>query len=137
MAQSRKIHFELITLTQVDAWFDPDKLEKIISNLLSNAFKFTPSGGSITITLSSDQDHAKVEISDSGMGIPPEKVDRIFDRFYQVDDSNLREFEGSGIGLSLVKELVELHHGTITVTSKPEQGSCFTLRIPLGNKHLC
>lgn len=136
MAQSRKIHFEIIPIAQVDAWFDPDKLEKIISNLLSNAFKFTPSGGSISVIISTDKDHAKVEISDSGMGIPPEKVDRIFDRFYQVDDSSQREFEGSGIGLSLVKELVELHHGTITVDSKPGQGSCFTLRIPLGNRHL-
>ncbi|HEX6889142.1 MAG TPA: ATP-binding protein, partial [Chryseolinea sp.] len=136
MAQSRKIHFEVTSLATVDAWFDPDKLEKIISNLLSNAFKFTPSGGRISVTVSIDDGHAKLEISDSGMGIPPGEVERIFDRFYQVDDSNLREFEGSGIGLSLVKELVELHHGTISVTSKPGQGSCFTVRIPLGREHL-
>ena len=136
MAQSRNIHFEVVSIAHVDAWFDHDKLEKIISNLLSNAFKFTPSGGSIGIAISIDQDQAKIEISDSGMGIPSDKVERIFDRFYQADDSNIREFEGSGIGLSLVKELVELHHGTITVVSKPKQGSCFTLRIPLGNKHL-
>jgi signal transduction histidine kinase/ligand-binding sensor domain-containing protein/DNA-binding response OmpR family regulator len=136
IAQSREIHFEVISLAPIDAWFDPDKLEKIISNLLSNAFKFTPSGGNISVVSSIDQGHAKIEISDSGKGIPPEKIERIFDRFYQVDDSNLREFEGSGIGLSLVKELVELHHGTITVSSKPEQGSCFTVHFPLGKEHL-
>jgi len=136
MAQSRSIQFEVVSLSQVDGWFDPDKLEKILVNLLSNAFKFTPSGGSIGIRITSDDTCAKVEISDSGTGIPADKINHIFDRFYQVDDSNLREYEGSGIGLSLVKELVELHHGTITVSSNPGEGSCFEVKFPLGNKHL-
>ena len=136
MAQSRSIQFEVVCVVQVHVWFDPDKLEQILVNILSNAFKFTPSGGSIEISISSDDEHARIEISDSGVGIPRDKIEHIFDRFYQVDDSNLREYEGSGIGLSLVKELVDLHHGTITVRSNPGEGSCFTVKIPLGNKHL-
>jgi signal transduction histidine kinase/DNA-binding response OmpR family regulator len=136
MAQSRSIQFEVASMSQVDGWFDPDKLEKILVNLLSNAFKFTPSGGSIGISISSDDKYATIIVSDSGMGIPPDKINNIFDRFYQVDDSNLREYEGSGIGLSLVKELIELHHGAITASSNPGEGSCFEIKFPLGNKHL-
>ncbi len=131
MAQSRNIHFEVVAPSELDSWFDPDKLEKIIINLLSNAFKFTPPGGSIGVTISKENGYARIEIFDSGAGIPPDKIDRIFNRFYQVDDSNIREYEGSGIGLSLVKELVELHGGTISVTSNPGEGSRFTLKIPL------
>ncbi len=118
--------------------FDPDKLEKIIANLLSNAIKFTPGPGTIRVTVSvpppaSDEDEAGVEIrvKDSGPGIPEEERAAIFDRFHQVDDSPTRTQGGTGIGLALTKELVELHGGTISVESEVGFGSTFTIRIPL------
>jgi len=122
------------------AWVDKDKLEKIINNILSNAFKFTPSGGIISLDVKNnrrdDGDFAAVKISDTGIGIPKDKLDRIFDRFYQVDDSSGRAFGGSGIGLSLVKELVELHKWKINIESEMAKGTTFILTIPLSDSYL-
>jgi DNA-binding response OmpR family regulator/nitrogen-specific signal transduction histidine kinase len=128
-------------------YVDRDKLEKIVSNLLSNAFKFTPEGGKISVqlTVNSDQltanqlytDHCLlITVEDTGIGIHPDKLEKIFDRFYQADDSYTREQEGSGIGLALTKELVELHHGEIYVISEIGKGSTFIVRLPLGKEHL-
>jgi DNA topoisomerase VI subunit B len=119
----------------------------IVSNLLSNAFKFTPEGGKISVqlTVNSNQltanqlftDHCLlITVKDTGIGIPPDKLEKIFDRFYQADDSYAREQEGSGIGLALTKELVELHHGEIHVASEVGKGSTFIVRLPLGREHL-
>ncbi|MEO6845571.1 MAG: sensor histidine kinase, partial [Ginsengibacter sp.] len=99
-------------------YFDEDILEKILYNLLSNAFKFTQEGGSIIVSLClSEKNLLELKVEDTGTGIPSEKLPFIFDRFYQADASHKRKYEGSGIGLSLVKELVELHQGNITVES--------------------
>ncbi|MDH4058346.1 MAG: ATP-binding protein, partial [Cyclobacteriaceae bacterium] len=139
MADSRAIHFELRADHSIELSFDPDKLEKIVTNVLSNAFKFTPSGGAITISLSQykstphfPEGYAQIIITDSGSGIEAQHIERIFDRFYQVDTSSTREYEGSGIGLALAKELVELHKGSISVASTPGVGSSFTIQLPLG-----
>jgi len=122
------------------AWVDSDKLEKIINNLLSNAFKFTPKDGSVTINILkkvvNEKEYAEIKISDTGIGIPKQKLDKIFDRFYQVDDSIQRAYGGSGIGLALVKELVDLHKWNITVTSEVNKGTEFTLTIPLWDNYL-
>lgn len=119
---------------------EPDKLEKIFTNLLSNAFKFTPSRGKIRVALTSgiDQagDYAEVVVKDTGQGIPAEEQPYIFDRFYQVDASLVRRYEGAGIGLALTKELVELHGGAIRVESEPGFGTAFTVRLRLGTDHL-
>ncbi|MBS4036323.1 MAG: response regulator [Ignavibacterium sp.] len=116
-------------------WIDRDKFEKIINNLLSNAFKFTPSGETVSVQvktiISDEKDFAEVIISDTGIGIPEHKLKNIFDRFYQVDDSSQRNYGGSGIGLALVKELVDLHKWNITVESDKGKGSTFKLIIPL------
>jgi ligand-binding sensor domain-containing protein/signal transduction histidine kinase/DNA-binding response OmpR family regulator len=124
----------------VFAWIDRDKLEKIINNLLSNSFKFTPQGGKVTLsvkTLNSDlKEFSEIKISDSGIGIPEDKLNRIFDRFYQVDDSLDRAYGGSGIGLSLVKELVDLHKWKIYVQSQIDEGTTFILIIPLSESYL-
>jgi ligand-binding sensor domain-containing protein/signal transduction histidine kinase/DNA-binding response OmpR family regulator len=123
-------------------YFDKDKLEKIISNLLSNAFKFTPEGGEISVKISkiSNELHSEgwveVVVQDSGIGIPADQVNRIFDRFYQIDGSHTREQEGTGIGLALTKELIALHKGEISVSSELGKGTCFTFRLPLGSAHL-
>ena len=103
------------TEDEMIVYLDKDKIEKIFTNILSNAFKFTPDGGRIEANIHRDNGYLKVSITDSGIGIPKEKLARIFDRFYQVDGSHTREQEGTGIGLSLTRELVELHKGKIEV----------------------
>jgi len=113
--------------------FDKDKVEKVIVNLISNAFKFTASGGSITVGVESDSKRGgRVSVADTGVGIPPVHLPHVFDRFYQIDGSHTRRQEGNGIGLSLVKGLVELHGGTIDVSSEVGVGSTFTVWLPEG-----
>ncbi|AKN29727.1 histidine kinase [Clostridium carboxidivorans P7] len=109
---------------------DPEKMERIILNLLSNAVKFTLRGGSIFVNIENGTESICIRVKDTGKGIPKEKLDSIFERFVQVDKSLTRENEGSGIGLSLVKALVELHEGTISVNSKEGYGSEFIIHIP-------
>lgn len=143
IAASRAIDFKMNHPDELMLWLDTDKAEKIMVNLLSNAFKFTPVGGSIFVEVRLANSDGKfqngsveIDVSDSGIGIAPDKTEKIFDRFYQVNDSNKREYEGTGIGLALVKELVELHYGEITVFSEPGKGSTFNLKLPLGKDHL-
>jgi len=144
LADSKEINFEVFTPQEPAVlFFDQDKLEKIITNLLSNAFKFTPVGGSITLMITQHdsneffkQGYVEITIADTGTGIETEHLSKIFDRFYQADMSSTRAYEGSGIGLSLTKELVELHHGSISVTSTVGKGSVFTIKLPLGKSHL-
>lgn len=110
---------------------DPDKIERIILNLLSNAIKFTKPGGSIFININEDSDSIVISVKDTGIGIPIEKQQLIFERFVQVDKSFSRNNEGSGIGLSLVKSLVEMHGGSISLHSMPDMGSQFIIKLPL------
>ena len=109
---------------------DPEEIERIMLNLLSNAIKFTPHGGKIMVSIEDGKKSISIKVKDTGKGIPKEKLNSIFERFVQVDKSLARENEGSGIGLSLVKALVELHSGTISVKSREGYGSEFTVRIP-------
>ncbi|MCA6074753.1 hybrid sensor histidine kinase/response regulator transcription factor [Fulvivirga sedimenti] len=143
IAASKEITFKISEDVRVIMYYDQDKLEKIVGNLLSNSFKYTPEGGQIAIEILKAAPDAQfpdgcaiLNVSDSGIGISEEELGKIFDLFYQVDLSSTREFEGSGVGLSLTKELVELHHGTIEVQSVPGKGSTFTVRLPLGRSHL-
>ena len=139
MAKQKNIGFNLMCGEEtIFAWIDRDKFEKIINNLLSNAFKFTRENGNIAVSVSPDKTkvNAEIKISDTGIGIPEDKLERIFDRFYQADDSSRKAFGGSGIGLALVKELVELHKWEISVKSEVNQGTEFVLSIPLGDSHL-
>ena len=124
---------------EIIAYLDRDKVEKILTNLLSNAINFTDEEGEVKVSLRSsrEQDGRRVEISvaDTGIGIASEELERIFDRFYQVDSAHTREHGGTGIGLALTKELVELHKGKITVASAQGKGSTFTVSLPLGKEH--
>ncbi len=148
---------------EIIAFVDKNKIEDILINVLSNAFKFTAPGGRVEVTVDtgikepppqfpnarrkavysplnkgdkgSQKDCLILKITDTGIGIPPELVDKIFDRFYQTLDAELRPHEGSGIGLALTKELVGLHHGDIEVGSKPNKGTTFTIYLPLGCQH--
>lgn len=111
--------------------FDPDKLERIVLNLLSNAYKFTNSNGHIFVNINDLGSHIVISVKDTGIGIPPDKQNIIFERFGQVNKTLSRFHEGSGIGLSLVKSFVELHGGTITVTSDTDKGSEFKITLPV------
>ncbi len=112
--------------------FEPDKMEKIFYNLISNALKFTPEEGEIKISIKTrDLKYAEIKIADTGIGIPEKLLENIFDRFYQVDNSITRAYEGTGIGLALTKELVELHKGNLTVNSKEGEGTQFIINLPL------
>lgn len=110
---------------------DVEKLERIVLNLLSNAFKFTNEGGNVIVTLSTDEKYAHISVKDTGIGIPKDKIHLIFDRFVQVDPSTNRRNEGTGIGLSLVKSMVELHEGYIEIHSESGKGSEFKIFLPI------
>ena len=128
---------------ELPVWIDRNNFDKVIINTLSNAFKFTPTAGHILLSLTHTDHHAYISIKDSGIGIPKDKLETIFQRFYQTPaDPSDRNF-GTGIGLDLTRSLVELHYGTISARnnegekgSKFEHGSEFIIRIPLGKDHL-
>lgn len=147
LAESRDITLDLNFPEQpIIVYFDPEKLEKIIYNLLGNAFKFTPEDGKITVAADIPSSSGAVKgsmaqviqitISDSGVGIAPEHLDHIFDRFYSANESTTGEQSSTGIGLALTKEFVDLHHGKIEVSSEVGKGSKFTVMLPLGKDHL-
>jgi len=110
--------------------FDHDKLERILFNLLSNAFKFTPESGSVTVEVQAAQSPLQIKIKDTGIGIAPEMQQRIFERFFQTEVPASILNQGSGIGLAITMEFVKMHNGTLTVESQLNQGSCFTVTLP-------
>lgn len=137
LAAARKIELQVSGSLDGDFDFDADKWEKILSNLLSNAIRFTADNGRIWVHMSA-RDHSlkgtsmvTLVVRDNGMGIAEDQCDKVFDRFYQVDDSLTRTHGGTGIGLALTKELTELMAGTITLESEPEKGSCFRVSVPV------
>src|SRR5690606_20217080 len=133
VAERRKIDFRLITeLPRLYAWLDPDMFDKVIFNLLSNAFKFTNDRGRIHITVSVDelQKNAVIFVEDNGLGMSEEHINRAFDRFYSGEN-----FGGTGIGLSLSNEFIQLHHGQLTFNSEKGRGTRFCITLPLGNAH--
>ena len=127
LARHKKITYTLHSeLEDKEVVFDPNYLELIVNNLLSNAFKYTESGQSITVTLKIENDWLLLQVSDTGVGIPLNKQGKIFERFYQIENEHV----GSGIGLSLVQRLVELHHGRIELDSEEGKGSTFSVFLP-------
>jgi signal transduction histidine kinase/ligand-binding sensor domain-containing protein len=141
LAEQKNISFEFKTeIESLVINLDKDKLEKILNNLLSNAFKFAPAGGIVIIELKTeskdDTAFAEVIVTDNGIGIPEEHLTKIFNRFYQVEENVNKKVTGSGIGLALVKELATLHQWDINVSSIPEKETTFTLQIPLTKEEL-
>jgi DNA-binding response OmpR family regulator len=124
--------------TSVVAWIDHNQFDKVISNLISNAFKYTFDGGHIEVTLkTTDDNFVQLSVRDDGIGIKEEDRERIFERFYQSQQSESSHVTGTGIGLNLCKMIVELHHGQIEAFSRKEgKGSEFVVRIPMGKEHL-
>jgi DNA-binding response OmpR family regulator len=136
-AEQKKIKYRFTTgHDKIDLYFDRDKMEKVIVNLLSNAFKFTPEHGGISVQIRQVENSVFIKIKDSGVGIEGDKIEHIFDRFYQVDGSLTRDQEGTGIGLALTKELIELHQGKISVESVVGRGTKFAVMLPCGKDHL-
>jgi signal transduction histidine kinase/CHASE2 domain-containing sensor protein len=109
---------------------DPDLLSRAVENLISNAIKYSPDGTSVTITARAEEEHLAIEVADRGYGIPPADLERIFEKFYRVPRVQDAGTPGTGLGLSLVREIAEMHRGTVAVKSDVDQGSTFTLRIP-------
>ena len=134
MAESNQIEYRInIPDSPLVAWFDRDQMEKALVNLISNAFKFTPNGGIIQVTLERMGQTVRIGVKDSGIGIGEEELPHIFKRFHS--NSNTK-YGGTGIGLALCKELVELHGGSIEVKSEKDMGSHFIINLPLGRDHL-
>ena len=136
LAASRGIKLDFVPQeNQLYVFFDEDKLEKVLINLLSNAMKFTKKSGAVHVSVSKEAGLCTIDVKDSGIGINEEQLPFVFDRFFQADHRESREHEGTGIGLSLAKELVELHQGKLTVESELGSGSTFRITLPLGRAH--
>ncbi|EJX00937.1 response regulator receiver domain protein, partial [gut metagenome] len=136
MAEERHITFKLESAAEkLFLWADADKYEKIVFNLLSNAFKYTPDGKTISVFIREDEKHLSVGIQDQGVGIEENRLKSIFLRFENLVDRNLFTQSSTGIGLSLVKELVEMHQATISLESRVGEGSCFRVDFLKGKEH--
>lgn len=136
IVQKKNINF-LVTLPEVTTWlwFDMDKFEKILYNLLDNAFKYTPENGEVEIKAKVDADSYIIEIRDSGIGILENQKSIIFRKYYRASNVVNSKIPGSGVGLLIVNELLKLHSGTVTFSSREGEGTTFVLAIPLGRKH--
>jgi len=110
---------------------DPEALRRLVDNLVVNAVTYTPAGGWVRVGLAHEEGKAVLTVADSGIGIPTEHLERIFERFYRVDKARSRAKGGTGLGLAIVKHSVNLHGGEISVQSRPGSGSTFTVSIPL------
>jgi len=136
-AETKKIKLGFNSTEQnITVYLDIDKFEKIINNILSNALKYTAENGEITLSVGQSDNFVNVKITDTGIGVPEDMLPFIFDRFYQTNQNQNHDVQGSGIGLALTKELVTLHKGNIEVDSKEGEGTTFTISFPLGKKHL-
>jgi heavy metal sensor kinase len=133
VANAKKIRLEAKTQSNVNVQGDPSWLERLILNLLDNAIKFTPEGGEVTLTTGVEGSDAVLHVQDSGIGIDANALPHIFERFYRAEPSRSKQVEGVGLGLALVKWIVEQHHGRIQAESRTGQGSRFTVRLPLAS----
>jgi signal transduction histidine kinase/HPt (histidine-containing phosphotransfer) domain-containing protein len=136
-AQAKRQTFTLDVPTQpVLAWVDAERLKQVLDNLLSNAIKYTPEGGQITLQLSVEAGHAVFCVRDTGIGVSPEYLSRLFTKYHRVPGEATRGVAGTGLGLLIVKEIVEAHGGTVSVASDavPGKGAAFTVKIPLSQK---
>ena len=138
MAEENEVSFTFqLAGEDIMVWADKEKVAIVIRNIISNAFKFTPAGGNIYVTMgvSDDDKHCYVRVEDSGVGIPQSKLSEIFERFSQADNARGAYYQGTGIGLALSKEIISLHHGEIYAESPEGKGAVFTIELQLGKEH--
>ena len=131
IANRQKVELIFESIREVTADVDEMKLSLAITNLVENAIKYNKEDGWVRVTLDADHKFFYIKVSDSGIGIPEEAQDRIFERFYRVDKARSRETGGSGLGLAITRNVVLMHKGAIKLTSREGEGSTFTIRIPL------
>lgn len=130
-ADERSINYRISTPETLPIEADGEKLQRVLLNLLSNAFKFTPDGGAITLRLQREDDRALIDVQDNGPGIPPEQRETVFERFCQGESTILRSHSGTGLGLAIVKEFITLHGGSIELSEAPGGGALFSFHLPL------
>jgi len=138
MAEENNITFNFNLLKEeLPVWADKEKMETVLRNIISNAFKFTPKGGVITVITGKTVDGKKcfVKVEDTGVGIPQEKINEIFERFGQADNKSSQYYQGTGIGLALSKEIINLHHGNVYAEAKTGEGAVFTIELLTGKNH--
>lgn len=136
LAQKRAIRYTFVSVEDaIDLWVDPVQMQKVVYNLISNAFKYTQNGHEITVTVNKNVQNIEISVEDTGCGIPQNVLPLIFDHFYQVEGNSKKQILGTGIGLALVKGIVDSHHGTIKVESTEGVGSVFTITLLKGNSH--
>jgi signal transduction histidine kinase len=131
LAEDKNIGIKTVAPTPVFVEGDPARLKQVIVNLLDNAIKYTPKGGSLTLSVTAAADRALCEVADTGYGIPAEAIPFIFERFYRVDEARSREIDGAGLGLAIVKSICAAHGGVVEVKSVVGQGSRFIVALPL------
>ena len=131
IAAKRNIELVLESIRPVNADCDEVKLTLAISNLVENAIKYNIAGGWVQVSLNADHKYFYIKVQDSGIGIPQEYQELIFERFYRVDKARSRESGGTGLGLAITKNIIMMHNGAIKVRSKEDEGTTFTVRIPL------
>jgi two-component system OmpR family sensor kinase len=124
----------LQAITPVQVYANADQLKQVLVALLDNALKYTPYEGSVSLSLTADERCAVVKVSDTGIGILPEDLPHIFERFYRADRARSRERGGSGLGLTIAQSIVQEHQGSIEVESTPGKGSTFTLKLPVASE---
>jgi len=137
VARTKDVHYKF--KSEVDrklVLFDRDKMEIVLCNIISNAFKYIKKGGEIQVHIFLSEEHLNLEVIDNGIGLSPDDTTKVFDRFYQVQSAQTAKMVGSGIGLAFSKNIMDLHHGTISVQSIPNVKTCFTVQLLLNNPHL-
>ena len=135
MAEKNQVILELSSEHDIYVQSSPTRLQQMFGNLIENAIKYNKQNGRVTVTAQRQRGMAVIRVADTGIGIPPEHLERLFERFYRVDTSRSREIGGTGLGLSIVKHLAGLYNGDVSVESTPDIGSVFTVRLPLATNN--
>src|SRR5699024_10328440 len=131
-AKDSNIHFiKEVPEGEFTVWIDPDRMTQVLDNIISNAIKYSPDGGNITVQLRHQMTQIVVSVRDEGIGIAYDKLEKIFDRFYRVDKARTRKFGGTGLGLAITQELIELHYGEIWARSIEGKGTVISFTLPL------
>ena len=131
IAETRNVELVMESFRPFAAEIDEVKITLAINNIVENAIKYNKDGGYVRVSLNADHKYFYIKVADSGIGIPTDSVEKVFDRFYRVDKARSRETGGTGLGLAITKSIVLMHKGIIKVYSKENEGTTFTIRIPL------